>query len=233
MNRMRVIPTALAFLVGMGLAAHQWAIAAEPPEQSVAKQILAVTGSQGGLTVHLGCGDGKLTAALHPNNSYLVHGLDADAENIASARKYIQSLGLYGKVSVERWTGKRLPYADNLVNLLVISDASAKIAEEEIQRVLAPLGLYERVPLDHPLGPSRSGPVVASSQHRQCAIRCGVTAAGKIQVSRVGGLAPNQPWFPYTAARSACTPMRQEQHLTSWLIKDFDNQHRRVMSDLG
>jgi outer membrane protein assembly factor BamB len=125
------------FIAGTLLFGLSCSARAAQPE---AQQILAAAGVQGGLIVHLGCGDGKLTAALRANDAYLVHGLDADAKNIAAARKYIQSLGLYGKVSVEQWTGDRLPYADNLVNLLVISDASAKIADEEIRRVLAPRG---------------------------------------------------------------------------------------------
>ena len=33
---------------------------------------------RGGLVVHLGCGDGKLTAALRTGDAYLVHGLDVD-----------------------------------------------------------------------------------------------------------------------------------------------------------
>ncbi|MHC4543909.1 MAG: hypothetical protein ACYSYL_05195, partial [Planctomycetota bacterium] len=43
-----------------------------------AKQILNATGVKGGLIVHIGCGDGKLTAALRANGSYIVHGLGAD-----------------------------------------------------------------------------------------------------------------------------------------------------------
>ena len=110
-----------------------------------ASEILDQAGVQGGLIVHLGCGDGKLTAALAANERYLVHGLDANAGNVAAARQTIQSLGQYGRVSVEQWTGDRLPYADNLVNLLVISDAKVKVADEEIQRVLAPHGVALRL----------------------------------------------------------------------------------------
>jgi ubiquinone/menaquinone biosynthesis C-methylase UbiE len=124
------------FALGCILAAA--ASAAEPG--SSAERILQSTGVKGGLIVHLGCGDGKLTAALRINDSYLVHGLDAHAENVAAARKHIQALGLYGPVSIEQWMGKTLPYVDNLINLLVIADAKAKITDEEIRRVLAPRG---------------------------------------------------------------------------------------------
>ncbi|MHC4596784.1 MAG: hypothetical protein ACYS19_17790, partial [Planctomycetota bacterium] len=43
---------------------------AEGPEQK-AKQILDTTNIKGGLIVHIGCGDGKLTAALRVGDSYL------------------------------------------------------------------------------------------------------------------------------------------------------------------
>ena len=74
------------------------------------QEILDSTGVAGGLVVHVGCGDGKLTAELHANARYLVQGLDTDADNVDGARRHIQSLGLYGKVSADRFDGRRLPY---------------------------------------------------------------------------------------------------------------------------
>jgi len=105
-----------------------------------AKDILKTAGVKGGLVVHLGCGDGKLTAALHANGSYIVHGLDADPANVAAARETVCKAGLYGKVSVMRWTGASLPYADNLVNLLVADDLG-KVPMGEVMRVLVPDGV--------------------------------------------------------------------------------------------
>ncbi len=113
--------------------------AAIADERQQAAEILKATGVKGGLVVHVGCGRGKLTAALRANDSYLVHGLDADAKNVEAARKHIRSLKLYGKVSVEQWSGKHLPYADNLVNLLVSEDLG-KVPMDEVMRVLAPKG---------------------------------------------------------------------------------------------
>ncbi len=109
------------------------------PEQTRARQILATTGIEGGLVVHLGCGDGKLTAALRDGDRYLVHGLDADAGDVERARRYIQSLGIYGPVSADRLDGEHLPYVDNLVNLVVAEDFGG-ISMDEIVRVLAPEG---------------------------------------------------------------------------------------------
>ena len=105
-----------------------------------AGQILETTGIKGGLVVHIGSGDGKLTAALCVNDRYVVHGLDADPANIEKSREYIRSLGLYGKVSVERFEGDRLPYTDNLVNLIVSEDLG-EVSIDEVMRVLCPNGV--------------------------------------------------------------------------------------------
>ncbi len=105
-----------------------------------AEDILKATGVTGGLVVHVGCDGGKLTAALHADDMYLVHGLDTDAEQVAEAREHIHSQGLYGKVSVDTFDGEHLPYAENLVNLLVAEDLG-EVSMKEVMRVLAPLGV--------------------------------------------------------------------------------------------
>jgi outer membrane protein assembly factor BamB len=105
-----------------------------------AQQILDATGVKSGLVVHVGCGDGTMTAELGVNSGYVVHGLDADINNINQARTYIRSLGLYGKVSVEQRTGGTLPYIDNLVNLVVSEDLGT-VPMAEVMRVLAPHGV--------------------------------------------------------------------------------------------
>ena len=105
-----------------------------------AEQILNAAGVKGGLVVHIGCGDGKLTVALYANESYLVHGLDTDSVNIAKARATIRSRNLYGPVSVARYNGKTLPYGDNIVNLIV-ADTLGNVSTKEAMRVLTPLGV--------------------------------------------------------------------------------------------
>ena len=105
--------------------------------EDVARQILEASGFKGGFIAHVGCGDGKLTAALPVSEHTIVHGLDRDASRIAMARRHIRSLGLYGRVSVEQWDGKALPYVDNLVNLLVVENPDL-VEPGEIMRVLAP-----------------------------------------------------------------------------------------------
>ena len=113
---------------------------ARSDESARAREILATTGIKGGLVVHLGCGDGGLTAALHAGDSYVVHGLDSDADQVARARAHIQSLAMYGVVSVDQFDGKHLPYIDNLVNLIVVQDRQ-DVPTDEVMRVLAPLGV--------------------------------------------------------------------------------------------
>jgi outer membrane protein assembly factor BamB len=102
--------------------------------------ILKDTGVNGGLLVHLGCGDGVLTAELRRGDHYIVQGLDTSAANIEKARVHIHSLGLYGVVSANRFDGKHLPYVDNLVNL-VVAENLGDVTMEEVMRVLAPLGV--------------------------------------------------------------------------------------------
>ncbi len=95
-----------------------------------------VHGNERGLVVHLYCGDGRRTAALHEGR-FVVHGLDAD---VTDARRHIHALGLDGKVSVAPWSGGRLPYVDNLVNRIVADDLGT-LPMDEVLRVLAPDGV--------------------------------------------------------------------------------------------
>ena len=50
-----------------------------------AADILKETAVKGGLIVHIGCGDGRLTAALRANERDLVYGVDADPPKVAKA----------------------------------------------------------------------------------------------------------------------------------------------------
>jgi len=104
-----------------------------------AQKILELAGVKGGLVVHIGCGDGRLTAQLRGNDSFLVHGLDRAAANVKAARDHIKSAGLYGPVSVDILRGSLLPYVDNSVNL-VVCEGRPDVAMDEVMRVLAPGG---------------------------------------------------------------------------------------------
>lgn len=119
-----------------------WLLGAEPLAAQYrlqARAILDSTGIKGGIVVHLGCGDGRLTAALRASDAYLVRGLDTDKSKVRDARQYIRSQGLYGEVSVAHWGSERLPFVDNLVNLVVIEETES-IPMREVMRVLTPGG---------------------------------------------------------------------------------------------
>jgi len=137
LNRLLFCSTMLFFCAGLLLSP---VYPAQPPENAAAKEILNTANAKGGLIVHVGCGDGRLTAALGQAGPYLVHALDADARAVEQARQHVRCQGLYGKVSVEQWTDNRLPYVDNLVNLLVVEDSRA-VPADEMLRVLAPNGV--------------------------------------------------------------------------------------------
>ena len=105
-----------------------------------ADEILESSGVKGGLVVHVGCADPASLMALRASDSYLVHGLDVDAVKVSKARKHIESNRLYGPVSVDTFDGKNLPYADNLVNLVVARELG-NVSKEEVMRVLVPGGV--------------------------------------------------------------------------------------------
>ncbi len=105
-----------------------------------AREILDASGVKGGLVVYVGCDNGALAAALRADERYLVHGLSPDRESRDAVRAELRKRGLYGAVSVDLLRGDRLPYADNLVNL-VVAGVRSRVSGEEIERVLAPRGV--------------------------------------------------------------------------------------------
>jgi len=124
-------------VLGLLTVALAGSAAAEP---ITAKAIYEATAVQGGLVVHLGCGDGKLTASLRASERYVVHGLDTDAARVDKTRRSLHSKGRYGPVSVDAFDGQHLPYVDDLVNLLVASELG-QVTMDEVGRVLAPGGV--------------------------------------------------------------------------------------------
>ena len=142
---LRISRTIVAAVVAWAVAGGACAVAAAAADVPTAGEVYRATGVRGGLVVHVGCGEGELTAALRANERFLVQGLERDAAKVARARAMIRAKGLYGPVSVERLAGDALPYADNLVNLLVVEDAGG-VGREEMLRVLCPGGAaYLRV----------------------------------------------------------------------------------------
>ncbi len=133
MNKSRVTcPIVVCILIGLA----PLAVSAAGPADSALQR----AGVQGGVIVHVGCGDGALTAGLRAGDNFLVHGLDTNAANVDAARAHIQNSGLYGPVSIDTFDGRTLPYVDNFVNL-VVAGGECQVPREEILRVLAPGGV--------------------------------------------------------------------------------------------
>ncbi len=104
------------------------------------EEVLQTAAHHGGLIVHVGCGEGKLTAALATNRRSVVQGLDTNPARVAAARRYIRLIGQYGRVSADRFDGTHLPYVDNLVTLIV-AEEPGDLPMSEMMRVLSPLGI--------------------------------------------------------------------------------------------
>jgi outer membrane protein assembly factor BamB len=105
-----------------------------------AEEVLKATGVSAGLAVVVGTTDGKLEAGLGEATKLTVQGLAASDEATTMARQHITQKGLYGRTSVARFGGARLPHADDLANLLIVEDPSG-VGMDEVLRVLAPLGV--------------------------------------------------------------------------------------------
>lgn len=105
-----------------------------------APDLVSKSGITGGLVVHVGCGGGQFTAGLRISRYHLVQGLEQDPARVAQARAYLRQQGKSGGVSVLHFDGKRLPYADNMVNLMIV-DSPQRLPRSEIIRVLVPGGI--------------------------------------------------------------------------------------------
>ncbi|MBF0197194.1 MAG: PQQ-binding-like beta-propeller repeat protein [Planctomycetes bacterium] len=106
---------------------------------SPAASLLKEAGINGGLAVHINCGDGSFTADLAINNNLLIQGLAKTPQQVMAAQKHIEAKKLCAQVSINQYDGVNLPYIDNVVNIVIAEKTS--ISMEEIMRVLRPLGV--------------------------------------------------------------------------------------------
>lgn len=134
-----IIKPALALVLAAALAHAPQLICAEPADSGQSQQMVKETVTQAGLVVVLGCADADTLAELRFNDRCLVHALDRRPEQIDAARQNLIERGLYGPISLGLLRDTTLPYADNLVNLLVVLD-DCGIPKDELQRVLVPGG---------------------------------------------------------------------------------------------
>jgi outer membrane protein assembly factor BamB len=83
----------------------------------------------------------RLGVELPKDRRYHVQCLAADSGELSALRSEIGRRGLSGRISVRLLTGNHLPYANNMVNCLVVGPGVSGMARTEIERVLVPEGM--------------------------------------------------------------------------------------------
>ena len=106
---------------------------------ATAQALLDESGIRGGLCVFLGAGDRALASNLVTRGPFVVQWLVPASPGTASLRDSLRAVNLYGAVSVEEWSDRTLPYADNLVSALLAWSPDA-VPADELLRVLRPGG---------------------------------------------------------------------------------------------
>mgnify|MGYP006279050799 FL=1 len=97
-------------------------------------------GVTGGLVVFLGWEESGSLAALSAGDGFVVQGLHTDAARVSRAKRILADRGLAGPVTARVFDGRSLPYAERMVNLLVVNEPF-QVAREEMKRVLVPGGV--------------------------------------------------------------------------------------------
>lgn len=129
-----------------------------PDAAQLAEALLEQVDFHGGVIAHVGCDDGELTAAVMAaavdrvgnaggdalsdgtaavGGDVLMLGLDEDADDVAAARARVAAAGFLGAANVAAFNGERLPFIDNLANLVILE---REVPQQEVLRVLAPGG---------------------------------------------------------------------------------------------
>ena len=99
-------------------------------ESAAAKNFIETAGFDGGFVVIVGLDNPDRLAGIRMDDSYIIHGLDTAPAKVAAAKKMIAAAGKYGRISVSQFDGKRLPYVDNLVNLIVAGEVDKGLRDE-------------------------------------------------------------------------------------------------------
>jgi outer membrane protein assembly factor BamB/SAM-dependent methyltransferase len=137
----------------LGMWAAAWAssaaaFGADAPvgaEAALAGHLAGMGGITQGVCSVLGCQDGKLALELARRSDFLLHVWEPSVAAVAAARQLLDSEGLYGeRALVEKGSFKRLPYADNTVDLILAAHLSDRdlddLSPSEVLRVLRPRG---------------------------------------------------------------------------------------------
>ena len=140
----RVQPSVIVLLCVLGaLGSGPAAWAADVSE--LVGHLLEMSDTTQGICSVVGCADGSLPVELGRPEGLLVHVWEPDAAVVPTARKLADEEGLHGtRVVVEKGRLDRLPYADNMVDLLIAAhltqETLATLSPVEVMRVLRPEG---------------------------------------------------------------------------------------------
>lgn len=111
----------------------------------LAKFLVEKGGVRCGLCAVLGCRDEKIALEVARQSELVIHVREPAWRSVEAARKLLDDAGLYGtRVVVEKGSFERLPYADNIMDVVVCVSLSDEVLDavsaSEILRVLRPEG---------------------------------------------------------------------------------------------
>ena len=134
-----------AFILFGGTSLYSAGLSGETPGADITSHVIQMAEIDRGLCSVLG-GDNRLLALeLARTGKFVVNVLDPDNSMVEITRKAADGKGLYGKaITAGKSSLKRLPYADNSVDLIVTihltGEGLNELSASEILRVLRPHG---------------------------------------------------------------------------------------------
>ena len=112
--------------------------------EASAEHISESSGFTGGFCVIIGDETGDLSTALSQRGRYVVQVLVPEESLLKKIRATLRTKGNYGLVSAIQSEYDFLPYAENLINIVVVKDYEDSVKRglsiDEFFRVLRPLG---------------------------------------------------------------------------------------------
>lgn len=113
-------------------------------KSNLSKYLLESSKIKSGICVLIGFNNEQLAVELVQSGKILVHGLCKDPDLLQKIRKSITAKHLYGQITFEQYSLKDLPYADHLINLIIINNSTNifknGLSMKEILRVTTPGG---------------------------------------------------------------------------------------------
>lgn len=95
-----------------------------PIFEAAAERIVKSSGITRGYCLVLDCGTGRLAYELAKRTDLQIYGIESDAEKVRTARRALDSAGLYGaRVAIEHGDPARAPFSDFFADL-VVSEAA-------------------------------------------------------------------------------------------------------------